>query len=266
MKSAGRVHAPLRHKHILDRVRVSGYVSVPDLANDCSVSEMTMRRDLDLLANKKLIERTHGGAAALDEIATAEFDLVEPAVQMRSGQNRREKSAISKAAAELVFPSQTIALDIGSTTFELANAIAHVPVNVYTNSLSIALRLNTEEPRVYLPAGLVFGTEPSIIGAQAVKHFSQLHFDLAFIGVSGVSDNGFYDYSLEDSEIKRALISCSQKSVVLIDSSKFDRMSVVHVSGFDDIDMIITDNEPPENLKRLFDLAGIDTIVAPAII
>ena len=266
MKSAGRVHAPQRHKHILNRVRAVGYVSVPELADDCSVSDMTMRRDLDLLANKKLIERTHGGAAALGGIAKPEIDLVEPAVETRSGQNRLEKSAISKAAAELVFPSQTIALDIGSTTFALADAIAGIPVNVYTNSLNIALHLKSGEPRVYLPPGQVFGSEPSIVGAQAVQHISQLNFDLAFIGVSGVSENGFYDYSLEDSEIKRALISCSQKSVVLIDGSKFNRMSVVRISGFSNIDMIITEREPPENLKKLFNEAGIETLVASAII
>lgn len=253
------MQATQRHQRIVERLREKGFVSVPELASECAVSEMTMRRDFDLLAERAMILRTHGGAT----LPTAQIvDLIEPNFHARTEVHRAEKAAIGKAAAALVQEGQTVALDIGSTTFELARALSHRAINIFTSSLTIAMYLSQRQANVYLPAGKVAGSEPSIVGAQAVQQIGTLNFDLAFIGVSGVSESGFYDYSLEDAEIKRKILSCSQRNVVLLDASKFNRMSVTRVSSFDGINTVITDTEPPENLRRLFDAAGIEVLIA----
>ncbi len=262
MKLEPKMQAAQRHKRIVDRIRERGFVTVPELAAECSVSEMTMRRDLDNLAERALIARTHGGAALLEGPGALMVDLIEPAFLARTEVNRAEKAAIGKMAARLIDDGQTVALDIGSTALELAHAIANRAINVYTSSLKIAMYLNRQVPNVYVPTGKIVGTEPSIIGAQAVQQIAQLNFDIVFIGVSGCSEGGFYDYSMEDSEIKRALIKCSQKRIVLADSSKFNRMSVVRVSSLEGIDALVTDAEPPENLRKLFDAAGIEVLIA----
>lgn len=262
MKPESKMLATQRHRLIVERIRERGFATVPELAVECSVSEMTMRRDLDQLAERALISRTHGGAALIEGAGALMVDLVEPAFWARTEVNRAEKAAIGRMAASLIDDGQTVALDIGSTALELAHAVAGRAINVYTCSLKIATYLNCHTPNVYVPTGKIVGSEPSIVGAQTVQQIAQLNFDIVFIGVSGCSEGGFYDYSLEDSEIKRALITCSQKRVVLLDSSKFNRMSVVRVSDLAGVDALVTDAEPPKNLRKMFDAAGVDILIA----
>ncbi len=109
------------------------------------------------------------------------------------------------------------------------------------------------------------GTEPSISGAVTIKHLNEFFFDIAFIGVSGLSTDGFYDYSLEDAEIKRVMIARSEKSVVLLDSSKFDRMSVSLVAGLADIDVLVTDKKPPKNLYQALKVNNVELLIAQTL-
>ena len=151
---------------------------------------------------------------------------------------------------KIIDSSQTIALDVGSTTFELAVLLQNMPLRVFTNSLRIAGRLGQSRPNVYVPGGQIGGVEPAIIGAQAIGLLSNFNFDTAFIGAAGLTENGLLDYSPEDSEIKRALINRAKMVVVLLDGSKFERLSVVKFSALSDIDVLITDALPPASLKE----------------
>ena len=169
---------------------------------------------------------------------------------------------IANHAYRMVLFSQFIALDVGTTTFELADLLRDTKLNVFTNSMKIARHLSESKPNTYVPGGRVNGYEPSIIGSRVINHINEFYFDYAFLGVSGISEEGFYDYSPEDTEIKRALIARAQSSVVLLDSSKFECMSVVRVAPLEDIDIIITDKQPPEILSQALEASGVRVEIA----
>ena len=135
-------------------------------------------------------------------------------------------------------------------------------MNVFTTSLKIGMFLAEHTPKVYLPGGLINGSEPSLIGPQAIENLKKYRLDTAFIGVSGVSESGFFDYSLEDTDVKHSLIDVSRQVVVLMDSSKFDRMSVAHVCSFDVVDVVISDKPPPAWFDEACKLSGTKIIVA----
>ncbi len=262
MKAATKLHAAQRHSLILQTLDEAGFVTVPEMALACNVSEMTLRRDLDILSEKKRLERTHGGASRLNAAGAVMVDLVEPNIDARSMVNSAGKSAIARCAAALIQPNQTIALDIGTTALCLADLLLDRDINIYTSSLKIAGMLAGQKPSVFVPGGRIFGSEPSVVGPQAVKSLNDLCFDAVFIGASGISGAGFYDYSIEDTHIKRALIEGAQKVVALIDNTKFNRMSVAKVCALKEVDLLVTDVEPPEELLEVLKAAGVTIQIA----
>lgn len=262
MRAAAKLHATQRHSLILQALDETGFVTVPEMADACHVSEMTMRRDLDFLSENRRLERTHGGATRLDSKSAVMVDLVEPNIDARSVVNSEGKNAIARCAAELIQPRQTIALDIGTTTLSLASTLLDRDVNIYTSSLKIAGLLAGKKPSVFVPGGRIFGSEPSVVGPQAVRCLNDLCFDVVFIGASGVTDAGFYDYSLEDTHIKRALIEGAQKVVALIDSTKFDHMSVAKICALKEVDLLVTDDGPPQPLLETLKAAGVTVQLA----
>lgn len=251
-----------RHGVILRQVIRTGFVTVPDLSRLCAVSTMTIRRDLDRLAEQGLLERTHGGATRRPASGGATVDFVEPAIDIRTAANSAAKAAIAEAATTLIADGQSIALDVGSTCLHLAWQLTDRAVNIFTTSLKIGIFLAGHRPKVYLPGGLISGSEPSLVGPQATEHLKKYRPDTAFIGVSGVSASGFFDYSLEDTDVKHSLIDVSRQVVVLMDSSKFDRMSVAHVCNFEVVDIVISDRAPPAWFDEACKASGTKIIVA----
>ena len=258
-----RLPAADRQDRIALALAQSGYLSIADLAEHLQVSEMTIRRDLDALAEKGRVERAHGGAFALAGNPGGRLDIVEPAIEERIARNSGVKARIGAVAAGLVEPRQTIAVDIGSTTLCLAYALKDLDVRIFTTSLKIALLLAHATPRVYMPGGEIRGTEPSLVGTMAREQLPNFRFDWFFLGAAGLSDDGLYDYSLEDTEIKRALMAQSARTVALVDSSKFDRLSMVRIAGLADIDMLIAEAPPEGALAERLAEAGVALRLAP---
>ncbi len=239
-----------RRMEILEHVRSRGFVAVDDLAMRFKASESVVRRDLDLLANHGALLRVHGGATVHGYNEGQTMLAEEPEIELRLEWQQDQKNAIAEAAAKMVFEGQTIALDCGSTTLALAKMISHLNLNVYTSSLKIAAALRAQNAHAYLPPGQVYGSEPTLVGAQTIRFLHQLSFDYAFLGVAGLTERGIFDYSIEDCEIKQTLIDQSAKRVVLCDSSKINQTSLISICGFDDIDMVILDTAPPENIRK----------------
>lgn len=251
-----------RHDLILKSIQEIGFVSISGMATVCGVSEMTLRRDLDELDRNNLLIRTHGGATTIDQLDGPSTGLVEPNIDNRATQNRTAKLAIAQCAVKLIHPSQTIALDVGSTAFELAVLLKNKPLSVFTNSLRIAGRLGQSRPSVYVPGGQIGGVEPAIIGSQAIEFLNKFNFDIAFIGAAGLTTDGFFDYSPEDSEIKHALIDRAKMVVVLLDHSKFERLSVVKFAELSSINILITDAPLPENLEKALTTSDVEIQIA----
>ena len=173
---------------------------------------------------------------------------------------------IAGAALEFVQSRQTVAVDVGTTTFLLASRLLETPdIKVFTNSLRVAALLGESKRDVYVPGGQVRGDEMSICGPGAVAQFEHLWFDVSFIGVSGITADGLFDYSLEDSELKRVYVRRSTLAILLCDASKFHRMSLVQIVHLAEIDVLITDTPPPAALAKALALANVKVKIASAL-
>lgn len=258
--SAPRLLAPVRRASILESVRQSGSVQVAEIASRLAVSEMTIRRDLFGLERDGHVKRLHGGAVAVQSIP---IDRDEPSFDTRLSRDRVAKERVAAAALPLIDGAKTVALDVGATTFLLAQHLrSRFGLDLFTNSLRIAGMLSDSALQVYVPGGRVRGTEMAIGGPAAAEAFGKLWFDVAFVGVSGITADGLFDYSMEDTEVKRVYLARANRKVVLCDASKFQRMSLVRVAGFELVDVLVTDAEPPADIAAALQAAGVQVVRA----
>lgn len=261
---ARRVPAQVRQARLVEAVRERGFISVTEIAVSLAVSEMTIRRDLDELEREGLLVRTHGGALAPEGVGDHAIDREEPAFEARLRHNQAAKQRIADLAAGLLDGSQTVALDVGTTTYLLAQLVAaRQGLKVFTSSLRAASLLSRGACDVYMPGGQVRGDEMSLCGPTTISQFEQLWFDIALIGVSGITAGGIFDYSFDDSELKRVYLRRSTRKVLLCDGSKFHRMSLVQVADFHDIDMLVTDVAPPADIAAALAAAKVTVSIAP---
>lgn len=256
----------IRQARILAALATNGSVQVAIVAAELAVSEMTVRRDLiDLETAGKLV-RIHGGAIALGRARPVDIDRDEPSFDARLQRNRLAKENIAAAAATLCAGCRTIALDVGTTTYLVAPLLQERDhTKIFTSSVRIAAQLGSSLPEVYLPGGRMRRDEMSICGPTAISEFQALWFDIAFLGVSGITADGLYDYSFEDADMKRVFLRRSGLKVVLCDASKFRRMSLVHIARLKDIDVLITDADPPAEIAAALVESNVQIQVAPGI-
>ncbi|MBN9985411.1 DeoR/GlpR transcriptional regulator [Rhizobium laguerreae] len=263
-----KVLAQVRHARILQTLALKGAVSVSDVASQLAVSEMTVRRDLIELEKDGRLVRTHGGAVrsgkAFEPIANEAVDREEPTFESRLTRNAAAKRTIAMAAAGVAAGARTLALDVGTTTYLLSGLLLNQPhTKIFTNGVRNAMQLGTGFGEVYLPGGRMRGEEMAISSQSAVSQFEELWFDIAFVGVSGITAQGIYDYSFEDTDMKRVYLRRATQKVVLCDSTKFKRMSLVHIAPLQQFDMLITDAMPPADLADALAAAGVDVRIAP---
>ena len=252
-----------RQARILDLLARQGFLTVGDVASATGISEITARRDLAELALRGALKRTHGGAMALRNGQVEIFDAFEPAFDARRRRNSDAKAAIARAAAQLVKPGATIALDVGTSTLELARCLGDVgEIKVVTNNLRAASLLADSPHAVYVPGGRVRGKELSVYGPNASAQLSDYWFDLAFIGVSGITEAGLFDYSPEDTDIKRIYMSRARQVAVLCDAQKFGHLSMVQVAELGQVHVLVTDAAPPEGLAMALGKANVRVMVA----
>ncbi|MDE3177662.1 MAG: DeoR/GlpR transcriptional regulator [Pseudomonadota bacterium] len=255
---------PMRQTLLVEATRKRGFLFVAQMAVEIGVSEMTIRRDLIELERAGQLIRTHGGAAALGGAAGEAIDDEEPSFEARARRNADAKRRIARAAAELAQPGQAIALDVGTTTHALAQILAErAALNVFTASLRTATLLASYDHDPHLPGGQARGEEPSVSGPAARASFERRRFDIAFLGVSGLTEDGLYDYSLDDSEMKRLYLRRATTKVLLCDGSKFRRAARARIAGFLGIDLMICDVAPPDDIACALKAAGTQIRIAP---
>lgn len=260
--SGGKMIGKARKDRIAQRVEEHGFISSAELAEEFGVSEMTVRRDLTELESQGAIKRTHGGAV-VDETKAARAALREPFFDERHGQNRASKLRMAAAAARLVGPSQAVALDVGTSTYALAEELADRPdIRIVTNNLRIAMLTGECTAEIYVLGGRVRQKEMSLCGPVAVEQLRKLRFNVAFIGVSAVSAGGIFDYSIEETDLKKIYLEQSGKKVVLADHTKFNLTSLVQIGDLKSFDTLVTDAVPPADLLRALEAAGVDVVVA----
>ncbi len=248
------MNAHERQKIILQLIAEKGSVTVAELCERFGVSDMTIRRDLSLLEKASLLRRIHGGAVS------ARGRSYEPPVLARIQEARPAKQAIGRFAARLVHEGNSIALDIGTTTLELARQLTRMrDITVLTNSLPIA-NILTDQPgiRLMLCGGIVRPGEHSMIGPVAEYTFSRFYVDTAFIGIGGVDlEAGLTEYNLEDAEVKRHMIHNSQRCILLTDSRKFGLKTFASVAPLSVVDEIVTDDGLDSDFRKRLEKMGI---------
>ncbi|MEQ9692534.1 DeoR/GlpR family DNA-binding transcription regulator [Bauldia litoralis] len=258
-----RLLGRVRKERMTEMIRRRGFMSSSALAAEFGVSEMTVRRDLAELTAQGILIRTHGGAMWREEEALETKGAEEPFFDARMRLNREAKSRIAKSAERLVQKGQAVALDLGTTTYELADRLANRnEIRIITNNLRIATMLASYPVDVYLLGGHVRQNEMSLCGPVAVQQAGKFRFDIAFLGVAALSQGGIYDYAIEEAELKQAFLTQATRRVVLCDSSKFGRVSLVHVARLDAFDTLITDAAPPADIAAALAAAGVETIIA----
>jgi DeoR/GlpR family transcriptional regulator of sugar metabolism len=247
---------------ILEEVRRHGAVRVSELTELLEVSDMTVRRDLDVLAASGLVEKVHGGATARGRLSTDE-----PGFEAKSHRQLGEKEAIAQTASTLVEPGQAIGLTAGTTTWRLAHEIRHVPdLTVVTNSIQVA-NVFHRDPRPDLTVVLTGGVRtPSdaLVGPIAVNTLSSLHIDMLFMGVHGITeDGGFTTPNLLEAETDRALVSIAERVVVVADHTKWGVRGLSRIARLDEARVLISDSRLPEDARTVLSEHIEKVIAAP---
>lgn len=252
-----------RRKHIVELLEQNSSVSVPQLSERFEVSEMTVRRDLRALEKEGVLKRVHGGAV------NNRGRGYEPPFRLRVGEQAAAKQAIGRAAAELVLDGHSIALDVGTTTLEVARALnSKHNLTIVTSSLPIANEITsafslTTDVRLILAGGVVRAGELSLIGNIAERTYRELFVDIAFLGVGGISTtDGLTEYNLEDARVKQSLLQSAQQIVVVADSSKFERTTFALIAPLSVADIIITDSGISEEVADAIRSHGVKLVIA----
>ncbi len=248
-----------RQKRIVEILSREPFVDVGRLACMLRISPATIRRDLQALAARGVIARTHGGASL-----AAETVLPEPAYVSRLNRRAAEKRAIAQAASRQVQDGDVLVLDVGTTTLELAKALnRHRNLTVFTASLPIALALAHTDTSVVLVGGVLRKRELSIAGPIAAQIISQYHFAKFFLGAAGVSaDHGFTDFGIEDIAVKQLFIERSRQVIALADHAKLGHVSVARTCALDAVGCLITDAAAEMSEVALLRQAGLDVQIA----
>jgi DeoR/GlpR family transcriptional regulator of sugar metabolism len=252
-----------RHNQIVDTVLRVGRITIPEICELFDVSEMTARRDLNELDRLGLVRRVHGGAIA------SLGRSYEPPFQTRSAQNQAAKEAIGRAAAELIYDGDSIALDVGTTTLEIVKNLKDKHnLTIVTSCLPIANLVITtlsieNDLRLILTGGIVRPREHSLVGSLAERVYAEYHVDKAFIGIGGISlEDGLTEYNIDDTEMKKALLRSAREKIIVADSSKFNVTTFASVGPLNGVDKIVTDPGVPPEMAAAFRRLGVELIIA----
>ena len=254
-----------RRARILERIQREGRVSLADLAIEHAVSPVTVHRDLQLLSGEGLLERVRGGARSLPET---------PA-QIETGWNARlreaapEKDAIAAAARDLIEDGSTIFVDASSTSLALARAIEVRPptdLTLVTNSPAIALGLTASSIHVIVAPGELDQHMRVLTGRWTVDFLAHLNFAVAFVSAAGVTlDHGLTTSRSGLADTLNAAADSAKQTIGLVDSTKFERSSLMTIRSAESLDLIITDDRLDPAVAAAFRAAGVNLRVVSGV-
>lgn len=247
-----------RRRAIQEIVSDEGRGLVKDLAERLNTSLVTIRKDLEILHNRGLVQRTHGGALPLHAGA-----LLDPSFQEKEKQHRKEKQRIGKAAADLVKEGESVLLDSGTTTTAVARALRHRGrLTVVTNAVNISAELSGTRIEVILTGGTLRENAFSLVGPLAEETLHRLSADILFLGVDGFDVHfGATTPNLLEASVNRVMVEVAKRTVVVCDSSKFGRRSLSLITAPSRIHEVITDNKIPKTDLNVLTEAGIKVTI-----
>jgi DeoR family fructose operon transcriptional repressor len=238
-------------------VQTSGFASLSDLADSLRVSESTVRRDVEYLEQQGDVRRTHGGVFWTGSAAEMRvFDA-------RGDSAAVQKRAIAVEASARVGDGETILLDGGSTTYELARQLVSRPLQVVTNSLPVANLLSScEQIDLVLIGGCVHHRTGVTIGPIADSQLATLRVDKAFLSVAGIDEEGFYNSNLLLVETEKTMRRIAKETIIVADSTKFGRASLSRLCGMNEVRTVVTDKDLPRVWQKRMRDAGVELVLA----
>lgn len=244
--------APARRDAILELLNTTGHLRTAEVAEHLGVSEMTARRDCEKLSDDGLAAKVRGGirlAGVDDAVGFTDRQSVEV----------QAKIAVGAVAASLIDPADVVAIDAGTTPFQVARHLSPTfGGTVVTHSIPVIGEL-TAHPRcrVLSLGGEVFRPSMALIGGLAVDQAAQLDLSVLFLGAGAVSERGVFVAADVERGVKQALMRNAARVVVLIDHGKYERRAPVLLCGWDAVDTVICDTEPPTRLSKVLAMQGV---------
>jgi DeoR/GlpR family transcriptional regulator of sugar metabolism len=226
-----------RRAKLAEHISQKGFVSLAEIVQELGVSESTIRRDLEVLEDQSLLRRTHGGAVSIGDTATHRMAFAD-----RETASVPEKRAIAQAVARLIPDDQTVIFDGGTTCMEVARAVAGRRLNVITNSVPIASLLSVETAtEVTMIGGYVYPRTGVALGAAAEEMLGTLHATQLLLSCAGCNPEGVFNANQMMVDVERKMMAQAEEVILVVDHSKFGRRAVTKLSGWDQIDIIVTD-------------------------
>jgi DeoR family transcriptional regulator, aga operon transcriptional repressor len=257
MADTDRPRRPRREQRldkIMSALSAEGSIDVTTLAVQLNVSAASIRRDLDLLEQQRLLRRTHGGAVAQG----ISYELP---VRYRSGQQEEQKRAIAKLAATRVPEGRrTVGLTGGTTTTEVARCLLdHQDLTVVTNAINIASELVVRRNvRLVVTGGVARSQSYELVGPLAEASLSGLNLDVAFLGFDGASAQaGFTTHQEMEAHTDRALLTRARKVIAVGDSTKLGKVTFAQICQLNDVDELITDAKADPEVLAGLEAAGL---------
>ncbi len=249
-----------RQKKMMEYIEANTSAQIHELSEKFHVSEATVRRDLDELDQQGVLRRTHGGAIKVDRSTSYESMYSEKIALMTE-----EKQRIAERAAQMVHPGDTVIIDSGTTTFFIAQSLAHHEnLTIITNDLYIAYQTPIHpSSTLIVTGGARRRGRQELVGTMTENFIRNTHVDIAFIGADGVDIiGGATNANFAEVGVKTLMLSAAGKSVVAVDHSKFGRVALAKICELQDVDLFLTDTGlDGEMLQRLRKLnVNIETV------
>ena len=244
-----------RRQQILSHIESDGFVSLQQLSDRAGVSESTVRRDLEYLEKVGQIRRTRGGAAYVGESITT--------LDERSVKSSSQKQAIGKAAAALIEAGESVLLDGGTTTLEVARNLAGKALQVVTNSVPV-VNLLANQPQIELVVigGYVYPKTGVALGPMATAALAGVNVRRLIMSVGGINERGLYNSNTLLAETEQAMLATAEEVIVVADSSKFGHRALAHLCGLEKVHRVVVDSGISTEWKDLLANAGIALTIA----
>ena len=248
-----------RRTEMLRLIKRSGQVVVTEMSAHFDVSLDTIRRDLDAMAEQGLISRVHGGAGPADGLASADTPF-----KLRLEAQSSAKAEIGRAAAGLIANGETLMVNGGSTTLAFARSLVERQnLIIVTNNLSLPSVVPLQAvSALYLLGGEIQNDAQITMGQVGLVGAQAINVDTAVIGVGGVNAHGCSTSLLAEANMMLQMIAASRRTIIVADSSKFGHRAFAEVVLLNQIDVLVTDAQPPEDMSTALETAGVKVIVA----
>ncbi|MBD8490301.1 DeoR/GlpR transcriptional regulator [Echinicola sp. CAU 1574] len=246
-----------RRSRILEVLDEHGQVNVSELSKEMGVSEVTIRNDLANLERNKLLVRAHGGAFKTNNMALP--------VTEKKKINLDLKRKIGKKAVSMIEENDSIILDSGTTTFEISNNLGKFErLTVISNALDIVNNLASyDNLEVMMPGGFLKEFSMSLVGPMAERNLKQLHCNKLFLGVDGFkADVGVFTHYMEEAYLNQIMIDIAEEVIVVSDSTKFKKIGLAFISGFNSVHKVITDDRIETEYVKMLERNNVEVIIA----